>query len=147
MLSAFAMGVYYAIEAVEYNANTRNYPKTDGPLPHVMPAYWSLQMGASTLFLFVFPMMLFIFYHKLEGYIRLQRQEKPEKAAGKDLQGWCLFLFLLQALSNVSSNTHFTQTSSTCTSTLTPKTMTITEWITQSMSTPAISKQPPSYRW
>ena len=71
MISAFGVGVYYAIEACEYNAATRDYPKTSDPIPHLMPKYWSFEVGATCLLLFIFPMFLFIFYHKLEKYLQI----------------------------------------------------------------------------
>ena len=73
MVSSFAIGVYLAIEASELNAELRQYPKLDNdPLPKLMPTYWCYQIGAAASLLFIFPMMAFTFYHKLEKYLALQ---------------------------------------------------------------------------
>ena len=73
MVSSFAIGVYLAIDASELNALLRNYPKNSDPFPKLMPTYWSYQIGAAGSLLFIFPMMAFIFYHKLDDYLALQR--------------------------------------------------------------------------
>ena len=73
MASVFASGVSYSINASQFNSLTRNYPRTEDPLPKMIWMYWSFQIGAFLLFILAFPMFLFVFYHKLEKYIELQR--------------------------------------------------------------------------
>ena len=73
MLTSFATGVYCCIQASEYNANTRLVPKHNDILPNLMPFYWWLQIASCVSLLFVFPMMLFIFYHKMGAYLKLQK--------------------------------------------------------------------------
>lgn len=83
MLFSFAIGVYLTIEATQLNAALRTYPKHDGPLPKLMPYYWSQQVGAAVSLLFVFPMMAFTFYHSLEKYLELQKKQMLQKVGNK----------------------------------------------------------------
>lgn len=65
MLATFGLGVYLVTEAIEYNAATRIFPKHTDLLPQLMPLFWSLEVTATVSFLFILPMMIFVFYHHL----------------------------------------------------------------------------------
>ena len=75
LVSSLAIGVYLSVQAFELNAEIRSYSKQIDPLPKLMPFYRSVQIGATASSLIVFPMMSFIFYHKLEKRIALDRTE------------------------------------------------------------------------
>jgi hypothetical protein len=65
MLATFGLGVHLVIQAIEYNAATRIFPKNTDLLPQLMPLFWSLEVTATASFLFILPMMIFVFYHHL----------------------------------------------------------------------------------
>jgi len=69
-----------------------------------MRLFWTIQTDAVTSLLFMFPMMLFIFYHKLGKYLALQREEKhlnPQVSRqNKEVFYMCVFVF--QALSQIA---------------------------------------------
>lgn len=49
-------------------------------------------------------MMIFVFYHSLERYLKLQREEyaaSQKNPGGSDMQGWYLSVFLIHSLAQV----------------------------------------------
>lgn len=101
MLATFGIGVHLVNQAIEYNAATRIFPQKTDQLPQLMPLFWSLEGTATASFLLILPMMIFVFYHHLEKYLALQREEyaaTQKSAGGSDMQGWYLTLFLIHAL-------------------------------------------------
>lgn len=65
MLSIFGLGVYLVLQGIEFNFATRLFPKDAEVFPQLMPFYWTIQVTSTASFLFMFPMMAFVFYHKL----------------------------------------------------------------------------------
>jgi len=72
MLISFTIGVYLSILAQEYSITTRAAKK--GSIPLLIRLFWTIQTDAVTSLLFMFPMMLFIFYHKLGKFLALQKE-------------------------------------------------------------------------
>jgi hypothetical protein len=138
LLTSFAVGVSMTILASEYNTFTRPVTKDQTVLPTLMPFYYTLQVDATATFLFSVPMLLFVFYHNLEDYLKQQREATQQtflQPQALNKQIWLLALFLLNSFAHAACSRPPTQWSSTSTSSRASRTKRTTVWTTWRTST------------
>lgn len=102
---SLAIGSYLSIQTDEFNAITRDYPKQDDPLPNLMFTYYGLDISSELTLILIFPMMAYIFYHKLQNYLSLQKSETQVGRETNSCQNGALF-GLIQIGSNIAGTAH-----------------------------------------
>ena len=108
LVSSLAIGAYLSVQGSELNAEIRQYSKQVDPLPKLLPFYRSVQIGATASLLLVFPMMSFIFYHRLEKRMILDRTEGLNQGgSSKICQSWGIVLFWVQNSAHIAGKNVF----------------------------------------